>query len=44
MDIAKVELAALANTIEEAEASAIVVLEELQLSLVGGGVGDVILV
>ena len=48
MEIAKVELAALAQTVGKtvgkSESPEIVELAELQLALIGGGVGDVILV
>jgi hypothetical protein len=44
MEIARVELAVLARTIEKAEKAELIELAELQLALVGGGVGDVILI
>jgi len=43
MEIAKVELAALESATEKGAGVGVVELSDLQLALVGGGVGDVVL-
>jgi hypothetical protein len=42
MEIAKIEVAAVEKTVSEVEMQNIVELHDLQLALVGGGIGEVI--
>ena len=42
MDFTKVEVAALEKAVQEVDAQDIVQLQDLQLAMIGGGIGEVI--